>query len=85
MTAKTFKQRATPQLMKIVNRRDRNTRGLAKVVSALEWIIDSNGDTDAIGMLDCAKFELIQERRNLGCALLNELDLQAKVGSGGAR
>jgi hypothetical protein len=70
--------------MKVVNKRDKNTRGLAKVVSALEYLLDAYADARgeaicaALECFDTAKFDLIQERRNLGCALLNELDQQAR-------
>ena len=67
--------------MKIIHRRDRNTRGLAKVVSAKEYLLDTAGDLGAIKILNDSKFAIVQERRNLGVALLNELD-QQKYGKG---
>ena len=46
------------------------------MVSALEWLLDTAASREAIDILGRAKFALIQERRNLGVALLDELDKQ---------
>jgi hypothetical protein len=89
-------QRATPQLMKVVNGRDKNTRGLAKVVSAYEYLCDEyfggcepppdaaiEGSPElsflqATQLVKAAKNNLVQDRRNLGVALLAELDRQSR-------
>jgi hypothetical protein len=76
--SKSLSQRATKELMKIVNKRDRNTRGLAKVVSAVEYLLDEAAPIDAVEVLNKSKFSIVQERRNLGVALLDEIDKQAK-------
>lgn len=47
MASATLRQRATPQLMKVINKRDKNTRALAKVVSAMEYLTESILEQDA--------------------------------------
>lgn len=70
----------TPLSLKIVRKTDRNTRALAKVVSAIEYIRDNYAETpaalSAVGELKRVQFAIIQERRNLRVALWNELNKQ---------
>jgi hypothetical protein len=74
--SKPLSQRATKELMRVINRRDRNTRGLAKVVSAHEYLLDNCAPLEAVVILNNAKFALVQERRNLNVALWDELNKQ---------
>ncbi len=64
-------------VMKIVRRTDKNTRALAKVVSAIEWLKDEYAESAqasaAVGILEDVKFKIIQERRNLRVALWSEV------------
>lgn len=69
--------KTTSAALKIVKRTDRNTRGLAKVVSAAEYLMDLAGPLEAIEILNQAKFSIVQERRNLRTALWNELNKQS--------
>jgi hypothetical protein len=76
----TAKKKTSPAVMKLVNRRDKNTRALAKVVSAIEWLKDQYAESAqasaAVRILEQAKFSIIQERRNLNVALWKEVDQQ---------
>jgi hypothetical protein len=71
----------TAAVMKIVKRTDRNTRALAKVVSAIEYLRDAYTGfaevTEAIQELEDTQFDIIQERRNLRVALWAEMKKQS--------
>lgn len=70
----------TKELRTVVNAIDRNTRGLAKVASAADWIrdLDELGmwAVAAIEILERARFDLVQERRNLRARFCKELNRQ---------
>lgn len=72
--------KTTSVALKIVHKTDRNTRALAKVVSAIEYIRDNYAETEAalsaVGELKRVQFDIIQERRNLRVALWRELSKQ---------
>jgi hypothetical protein len=72
--------KTTSVAMKIIRKTDRNTRALAKVVSAIEYIRDNYAETQAslsaVGELKRVRFDIIQERRNLRVALWRELSKQ---------
>ncbi len=66
--------KANKETYALVRKIDRNTRALAKVVSAMEYLADLCEPPDAL--LDASKFALIQERRNFRAALEDELKKQ---------
>ncbi len=63
--------------MQVVNGRDRNTRGLAKIVSAVDHLEGECASAAGIDLLNAAKRALLHERRALGASLLRERDKQA--------
>jgi uncharacterized Fe-S cluster-containing radical SAM superfamily enzyme len=65
--------RANRAVLAIVNRIDRNTRAVAKVTSAVEWVLDGGGDPTLLYPALCA---LIHERRNMRVQLESELGWQ---------
>lgn len=72
------KQKFTPEMRRCVNAVDRNTRGVAKVVSA--WRFIRLGGVVEFGVtekLDKALNELLDERMGLRDALEKELRRQA--------
>lgn len=73
-------QRATAPIMRLIHRTDRNTRALAKIASAIEYLRDAyTGLAEveaAIDKLKDARFDIIQERRNLRIQLWSEIDKQ---------
>lgn len=66
-------QKFTEPIRKLVNAIDRNTRGVAKVISAMNYMGEQRADTFAIsGPLE----KLLAERRLLRAALEAELKME---------
>jgi hypothetical protein len=71
---KPNKQAWTPEMRSLVRRIDFNTRGIAKLVSAQQYLDDFAKFEQVI---DDSIFALVQDRRNLRCALEDELQRQS--------
>lgn len=74
MTTTKKKQAWTPEMAKLVRKIDFNTRAIAKLVSAQQYLGDYARHED---LLDDAIFALVQARRVMRCALEDELQRQA--------
>lgn len=70
----TKKQAWTPALSSAVRKIDTNTRAIAKLVSAQHYLDDFAKNEKVI---DDLVFALVQERRNLRCAIEDELQRQS--------
>ena len=56
------------ELKPLVQKMERNTKGLVKVVSAMEWVVQQDGCAADLAEFDRAIFDLVQQRRNLRVA-----------------
>jgi homoserine kinase len=74
VTTATKKQAWTPALSSLVRKIDINTRAIAKLVSAQQYLNDFAKNEQSI---DDLVFALVQDRRNLRCALEDELHRQS--------
>lgn len=67
-------------LLQLLDRIDRNTRGVAKIASAIEYLKDGG---ESYEVLEPVMFALVQERRNMRAEV--EDGLKQQRSSGGSK